>query len=218
MINTVIDISIVSNSMKNLKHSVHLAHQETSLHHISHFHLDHFGHDLKFDLYVMLSALYDRKMKWEKENLHNHVSKNIRVEFMNTCFLSAIEKVMRRTKGQSWDYKYDVTKIKSTAAAKEENMYHKQSNAFRQEIIKNLNSKYIDLMWHKCERRLMREIRREDKLKTFEEFQFFINFKKHKHRTKTDGFSNLMTIYKHKIKSTNAISLMIIDREQLQAR
>ena len=97
VINTVIGISIISNPMKNLKRSVHLAHQGAPLHHIPHFHLGHFGHDPKFDLYVMLPALYDKKMKREKGNLHNHVPEDIRAEFMNTCFLPAVEEAMGRT-------------------------------------------------------------------------------------------------------------------------
>ena len=200
VINTVIGISIISNPMKNLKHSVHLAHQGAPLHHIPHFHLGHFGHDPKFDLYVMLPALYDKKIKREKGKLHNHVPEDIRAEFMDTCFLPAVEEVMGRTEGQSWDYKYDVAKAKSTAAAKEGNMYHKQPKAFRQETPKDLDAKYIDLVWHNCERRLMREMRRGGKLEAFEGFQFFINSKGHKHRTKTDEFSKLMTIYKRKVR------------------
>ena len=146
VINAVIGISIVSNPIRNLKESVHLAHQGAPLHHIPHFHLDHFGHDSKFDLYVMLPALYDKKRKRERGNLHNHVSKEIRVEFMNTCFLPAIEEVIDNNDDQSWDLRYDMSKIKSTAAARESNMYHKKSSEFHQEISKNLDLKYIDLM------------------------------------------------------------------------
>ena len=94
MINMIIEISIVSNLIRNLKENIHLTHQRVSLYHISHFHLDHFEHDFKFDLYIILSIFYDKKIKWERGNLYNHISKKIKVKFINIYFLSMIEEMI----------------------------------------------------------------------------------------------------------------------------
>ena len=146
MINIIIKISIVSNLIRNLKVSVHLTYQRMSLYHISHFHLNHFRHDLKFDLYIILSTFYNKKIKWERENLYNHILKKIRVEFMNIYFLSTIEEVIDNNDDQSWDFRYNISKIKSIIIIRENNIYHKKSSEFHQEIYKNLDSKYIDLI------------------------------------------------------------------------
>ena len=63
IINIIIEISIVSNLIRNLKVNVHLIYQKVFLYHISHFHLDHFEHDFKFDLYIILSTFYNKKIK-----------------------------------------------------------------------------------------------------------------------------------------------------------
>ena len=63
MINIKIMISIIVNSMKNLKKNVHINHNEASLHLISDFYLDHFKHDIKFDLFIFLSILYNKNLK-----------------------------------------------------------------------------------------------------------------------------------------------------------
>lgn len=201
VIDTMIGISIISNPIRNLKKSVHMAHQGAPLHHIPHFHLGQFGHDPKFDLYIMLPALYDKKIKREKSNLHNHVPEDIRAAFMDICFLPAVEEVIGKNEGQSWDFSYEISKAKSTAAAKEGNLYHKKPNGFRQETFKDLDPKYIDMVWRNCEQRLKREMRRGGKLRVFKGFQFFINSKGHKHRTKADEFSKLMMVYKDKVKT-----------------
>ncbi len=57
-INREIVISIVVNPMKNLKKSVSIIHDGVPLHWIPYFHLGHFGHDVKFDLFIFLLALY----------------------------------------------------------------------------------------------------------------------------------------------------------------
>jgi hypothetical protein len=199
VINTVIGITIISNPIRNLKRNVHLAHQGAPLHHIPHFHLGQFGHDPKFDLYIMLPALYQKTMKRERGNLHNHVPENIRAAFMNTCFLPAVEEVTGYNDSQSWDFRYDVSKAKSTAAAREGNMYQTKLGGFRQEIPMDLDAAYIEPVWRNCEWRLKREMRRGGKLRAFMGFQFFINSKGHKHRVKTDEFSKLMMIYKDKV-------------------
>jgi len=194
-----VHVSIVSNPVRNLKRSVHLAHDGMPLHHIPHFHLGQFGHDPMFDLYVMLPALYDRKLKREKGRLYNHVPEEIRAKFMDWCFLPAVEEVIGNNESQSWDFSYDVSKAKSTAAGQEGNKYPKKPNRFRQDLRVDLDSKDIPSVWRNCERRLIREIKRRE-LQAFEGFQFFIDSKGYKHRMKTDEFPKLMTIYKEKVR------------------
>ena len=154
MINIIIKISIVSNLIRNLKENIHLTYQKVSLYHISHFHLNYFEHDFKFDLYIILSIFYDKKRKWERENLYNYILKKIRVKFMNIYFLLTIEEMIDNNDNQSWDLRYDISKIKSIIITRENNIYHKKSSEFHREILKNLNFKYIDLIWRNCERRL----------------------------------------------------------------
>jgi len=101
MINTEIAVSIVANPMKNLKKSVHLNHNETPLHLIPHFHHGHFEHDIKFDLFIFLPALYNKDLKRWKNNRFNHVSEELRAEFMDRCLLPAIKGVMTPLKDQS---------------------------------------------------------------------------------------------------------------------
>ena len=82
------------------------------LYYISHFHLNHFEYDFKFNLYIILSTFYNKKIKWERGNLYNYISKKIRVKFINTYFLSMIEKVIDNNDDQSWDFRYDISKTK----------------------------------------------------------------------------------------------------------
>jgi hypothetical protein len=212
VINTVIAISIVSNPIRNLKGSIHLAHHGAPLHHIPHFHLGHFGHDPKFDLYVMLPALYDKTIKRSKGNQHNHVSEDIRADFMDKCFLPAVEGVIGHHDGQAWDFRYDVSKAKATAAGREGNRHDNRSSGFRQEIHVDLDPTYIGLVWRKCEQRLKKEIRRAGKLGAFKGFQFFINSKGYKHRMKADELSKLMMIYKEKV---DFVRTSLTDRSKL---
>ena len=114
--------------------------------------------------------LYDKKRKWERENLYNHISKKIKVKFMNIYFLSIIEEMIDNNDNQSWDLKYDISKIKSIIAMRESNMYHKKSSEFYQEILKNLNFKYIDLIWRNYERRLQMKMRKKEILEIFKRF------------------------------------------------
>ena len=64
MINIEIMISIIVNSMKNLKKNMHFNHNKASLHLIPYFHLNHFKYDIKFDLFIFLSILYNKNLKW----------------------------------------------------------------------------------------------------------------------------------------------------------
>jgi hypothetical protein len=87
MINTKIELSILANPNKNLRQSVHISHKGIPLHWIPHFHFGQFGHDLQFDLFVFLPALYNKNRKRRKNNLFNHVTEEVRAEFMDECLL-----------------------------------------------------------------------------------------------------------------------------------
>ena len=63
IINKEIMISIIINSMKNLKKSVHIIYNNASLYQIPHFHLDYFKYDIKFDLFIFLLILYNKNLK-----------------------------------------------------------------------------------------------------------------------------------------------------------
>jgi hypothetical protein len=202
VINMVIAISVISSPIRNLKQRVHLAHQGAPLHHIPHFDLSQFGHDPKFDLYVMLPALYNEELKRRRGKLYNHVPEDIRAVFMNMCFLPALEEVIGHHEGQSWDFSYDILKAKSNAAAREGNKFRRKPSGFRQEIYVDLGSEHIKSVWHCCRRRLRIEMRRGGKLGAFLGFQFFVNSKGHKHRVKADEFSELIMVYKEKVKMT----------------
>lgn len=199
-IKTSMKISIVSNPMKNLQHSVHLSHCGVSLHHIPHFYLGTFGHDPSYDLFIMLPALHNKKVKRTKRNLYNHVSEKIRRSFMMKCFLPAAERVIKSGPSQGWDYNYDVAKAKSTAAAREGNSHDdaKAQGLFSQNLI-DLDSSQIDEVWKICLRNLQREMKKDENIAAFDGFQFFINAKGFKHRTSVDEFEDLMKIYKSRV-------------------
>ena len=111
-IKTVIAISIIANPMKNLKRSVHLIHNGILLHWISHFHLGEFGHHPKFDLFMVLPALYNKDLKRPKNNLFNHMEEKLRKEFMDKCLLHTIRHVLTPYKSQWWDFEYVISKAK----------------------------------------------------------------------------------------------------------
>ncbi len=113
MINKEIAISIIVYPTKNLKKSVHIIHNSVPLHWIPHFHLGHFGHDIKFDLFIFLPALYNKDLKRWRNNLFNHVSEELRAEFMDKCLLPVIEDVITPNEGQSWDFSYMLSHAKS---------------------------------------------------------------------------------------------------------
>ena len=209
-INTVIAISIIANPIKNLKRSVHLIHNGVPLHWIPHFHLGQFGHDPMFDLFMFLPALYDRNLKRRKNNLFNHVDEKLRAEFMNKCLLPAIREVVTPNESQSWDFAYVVSLAKSQAIGLEGNQYKRQRESFQQRITFDLDGDHITAVWNACNVHLRRAIRRNEMLKAFKGFQFFINSKGHKHRTHTRGFSELMKVYKEKVISMSIE--LIIDR------
>ena len=63
MINIKIMISIIINLMKNLKKNVYINYNEILLHLISHFHFNYFKYNIKFDLFIFLSILYNKNLK-----------------------------------------------------------------------------------------------------------------------------------------------------------
>jgi hypothetical protein len=199
VINTVVSISIVANSMKNLKRSVHLIHDGIPLHWIPHFHLGEFGHDPRFDLFMFLPGLYDKKVKRRKNNLYNHVQEKLRAEFMDSCLLPAIREVLTPNESQSWDFAYVVSQAKSVAIGVEGKQYKSKRESFNQQIKFELDEKDIGAVWESCKDRLRRGIRRNGMLRVFKGFQFFINSKGHKDRTDSGGWSELMCVYKEKV-------------------
>lgn len=199
-INTVIRISVLSNPTKNLGASIHLSHRGMPMHHIPHFYLGSFGHDPKYDLFIVLPELYNSNIKRDKRNLHNHVPEDIRAEFMNTCLLPAVREVVDPNESQSWDFDYVVSKAKSTASAKEGKLNRSsKAKSFHQEVLFDLDARHIERTWEICERSLRDNIKRNGKLNAFRGFQFFIDAKGYKHRMKTKEFPELMKIYKDKV-------------------
>jgi hypothetical protein len=196
VIDTVIEISIISNPMKNLRKNVHIIHDGTPLHWIPHFYLGQFGHDPAFELFVFLPALYDRNLKRRKNNLFNHVDEEVRAGFMDKCLLPAIREVVTPNESQSWDFAYVVSQAKSQAIGIEGNQYKEREGGFTQQ---HLDKEDIATVWNICRRRLQRAIHQNGTLKAFRGFQFFINSKGYKHRTHTSGFSELMKVYKEKV-------------------
>lgn len=199
VINMKIAVSIIANPMKNLKKSVHLDHNGAPLHLIPHFHLGHFGHDIKFDLFIFLPALYNKNLKRRKNNLFNHVSEELRAEFMDKCLLPAIKDVLTPQERQSWDFNYMLAQAKCLSVVLEGVQYKGDRDRVRQYTTFDLDSKDIGAVWNICNNRLRRAIREDGKLKAFKGFQFFINSKGHKHLTYTTGFPELMRVYKEKV-------------------
>ena len=199
VINTVINISIISNPTKNLKRSVHIIHNGAPLHWIPHFYLGQFGHDPSFDLFLFLPALYDKSLKRRKYKLFNHVNEKVRAKFMDECLLPAIQSVLTPNEKQSWDFAYIVSQAKSQVIAMEKNHFKGQKESFIQPITYDLSEKHIAAVWNICSHRLQIAIRTNGILKAFRGFQFFINAKGYKHRTDSTGFSELMTVYKQKV-------------------
>ena len=201
IIKTVVAISIVANPMKNLKGSVHLIHNGIPLHWIPHFHLGQFGHDPMFDLFMFLPGLYNKWLKRRKNNLFNHVDEKLRQQFMDECLLPAIRKVLGMNESQSWDFVYVVSKAKSQAVGLEGHQHKHEKLSFNQQMTFDLDGDCISAVWTECNIRLRRAIRANGRLKVFKGFQFFINSKGYKHRTHTEGFSELMSVYKEKVSS-----------------
>jgi hypothetical protein len=199
MINTEIAFSIIANPMKNLKKSVHIIHNGVPLHQIPHFHLGHFGHYVKFDLFIFLPTLYNKDLKRRKNNLFNHVSEDLRAEFMDKCLLPAIRDVITPNEGQSWDFNYMLSQANSNAVGLEGVQYKRDRESLKQYNTFDLSEKDIGAVWNNCNRRLRRVFREDGKLKAFRGFQFFINSKGHKNRTYANGFPELMRVYEEKV-------------------
>jgi len=113
--------------------------------------------------------------------------------------LPAIREVITLNESQSWDFVYVVSLAKSQAIGLEGKQYKCQKEGFRQQIRFDLNGNDISNVWNIYNIRLKREMHRNGRLKAFKGFQFFINSKGYKHRTHTQGFSELMKIYKEKV-------------------
>lgn len=220
VIATAINICITPQAHKNLTSNIHLAHRGIPVHHIPHFCLGSFGHDPKYDLFVLLPELYKPNVKRTKVNLYNHVREDIRAKFMNECFLHAVKQVVNSSDSQSWDFLYEVAKTKSTASAREGNKYKlMMTKPFRQEIRCDLERHYIPTVWRICKGAMEEKMAREGTLKAFRGFQFLINAKGYKHRLKADRFSQLMQIYKTEVSLTFFVSLGSLcfsDRKQLR--
>ena len=199
MIHTKIVLSIVANPNKNLRQSVHISHKGIPLHWIPHFHLGRFGDDLQFDLFIFLPALYNKNQKRRKNNLFNHITEEVRAEFMDKCLLPAIRDVMTPNEGQSWDFSYGLSQVKSNAGSMEGIHYKCQPSSFNGGRIYDIDAEDISVVWNNCHFRLQRATSENVRLRAFRGFQFFINSKGHKHRTHTHGFSQLMSIYKEKV-------------------
>ena len=200
MIKTGIEISIVSNPMKNLKSSVHLVHKGVPLHWIPHFYLGMFGHNPTFDLFIFLPESYDKSLKRRKNCLFNRVPEQLRAEFMDVCFLPAVKEALDPNRSQKWDFHYSLSKAKSNAVGIEGRYVKSRGTSFTQQLTFNLMEDHIPEVWNICHTRLRREIRRDGHLRAFKGFQFFINSKDYKDRTSTTGFSELMVTYKEKVK------------------
>lgn len=141
MIKTTIEITVISNPLKNLKNSVHLVHKGAPLHWIPHFYLGKFGHDPTFELFIFLPELYDKSLKRKKNQLFNHVPEKLRAEFMDVCFLPAIKDVLDSNKGQKWDFNYELSKAKSNAIGIEGRYTKGQGTSFTQPLMFNLSEK-----------------------------------------------------------------------------
>ena len=98
---------------------MHISHKGIPLHWIPHFHLGRFGHDLQFDLFIFLPALYNKNRKRRKNNLFYRVTEEVRAEFMNECLLPAIKDVVDLGEGQSWDFDYALSQAKLIAGSVE---------------------------------------------------------------------------------------------------
>jgi hypothetical protein len=203
MINTKIELSVLANFNKNLKQSVHISHKGIPLHWMPHFHFGRFGNDLQFDLFIFLPGLYNKDRKRRKNNLFNHVTEEVRAEFMNKCLLPAIKDVMDPNECQSWDLSFALSQAKSIAASMERIHHKRQQDYFSIGRTYDLDANDISAVWNNCRDRLRRAMPGNVRLKAFRGFQFFINSKGHKHRTHTHGFSELMNVYKDKVESTS---------------
>jgi len=117
---------------------------------------------------------------------------------MDKCFLPAIKEIAGNNESQAYDFNYDVSKAKSTAASKEGNRASR-SGGYRQDIPIRLDSEYIGPVWMICLRRLKYEMENDESFNAFTDFQFFSNSKGHKDLVKAQDFSDLMTVYEEKV-------------------
>lgn len=211
VINTVLTVSLFANQAKNLKKSVHLLHQNIPLHHIPHFHLGAFGHDIEWDLFVFLPSLYDKDIKRRRNNLHNHVKEDFRQAFIDKCLLPAVQAYLTPNEFQPWPTSYEMEKAKARAPGLEGVKFKGTRAGSTQKRTQHLDAKYISKVSARCNSLLARAIRLGDEsLVPFKGLQFFINSKGHKDRTHNDletgagGFAELMNTFKEKVRNLTA--------------
>jgi len=101
--------------------------------------------------------------------------------------------------GQSWDLSYILSQVKSNAGRVEGIHYKRQQNGFKGGRMYDIDAEDIPAVWNNCYLRLRQAMHGNVQLRVFRGFQFFINSKGHKHRTHTDGFSQLMSVYKEMV-------------------
>ena len=118
---------------------------------------------------------------------------------MNQCLLPAIGDVVDLNESQSWDFDYALSQAKSIAGSVEGIPYKRRQGHFRGGRTYDIDAKDIPAVWNNCDLRLRRAMRGNVRLRAFRGFQFFINSKGHKHRTYTNGFPELMRVYKEKV-------------------
>ena len=202
IVNISIHFSIVSNPVKNLQYSIYMSCRGIQLHYVSHFYLRTFGHDLHFDLFIMFLALHNSHSKRVNGNLHNYVASNVRSAFMTKCFLPSIREVLDPNKRQSWQFDYDIAEANAIAMTKEGNLHiFEQAQGRFFEVHVDLRVKYIERVWQRYEQKLWRRIKLKDNdLKYFWRFEFFVNAKGYKYWLNSKQWEDLINIYKRKVK------------------
>ena len=119
---------------------------------------------------------------------------------MDKCLLPAIRDVLTLNEGQSWDFSFMFSQVKSHAGGVEGIHYKGRRHSFNGGRTYDIDAEDISMVWNNCYIRLRRAMHENVRLRAYEGFQFLINSKGHKHRTHTHGFSQLMNVYKEKVR------------------
>ena len=122
------------------------------------------------------------------------------MKFMNKYLLLMIKDILKLNENQSWNFNYILSQVKSNAVDLKRVQYKHDRNILRQYLTFDLDNKNIKIIWNNYNYWLWRMINENEKLKIFQEFQFFINFKNYKYYIYINKFLELMRIYKEKIK------------------
>ena len=199
IIKSVLSITIVPPSTKNLQSDVHIIHNGVPLHWIPHFYFGRFGHDPTFDLFIFLPAMYNKRLKRQKNNLFNRVTEDIIAEFMNQCFLPAVKQVLDEGEAQEWDFDYELNKAKSNSVGLEGHIHSSERDRFRQQLHFNLDGRHVAPVWKICRGRLSMAMSRNRLLRAFKGFQFFINTKNFKYRNGNHELAGLTQVYETKV-------------------